>query len=104
MTLTLHARKRLELVLDAPHLERYLRVLEAHGVRGYTVLPALGGKGSRGTWRPSRLTDASDRVVVLAVVSAELAKELLVDLDVLFDELPGVAFLSDVGVLRPDRF
>ena len=104
MTLTLHARKRLERVLDAPHLERYLRVLEAHGVRGYTVLPALGGMGARGTGRPSRLTDASDRVVVLAVVSEELAKELLADLDVLFDELPGVAFLSDVGVLRPDRF
>ncbi|MEM1414676.1 MAG: DUF190 domain-containing protein [Myxococcota bacterium] len=104
MSLSLHARKKIELVIDRPHLERYLRVLEAHGVRGYTVLPALEGKGSRGAWRPSRLTNAANRVLVLAVVDEAKAAEILEDLDVMFDELPGVAFVSDVGVLRPDRF
>jgi PII-like signaling protein len=100
----LHPRKRLELIVDRPHLPRYVRLLEERGVNGYTVLPALGGKGSRGEWNPARLTDAADRVVVLAVLGEGVVEEVLGDLDALFERFPGVAFVSDVAVLRPERF
>jgi len=104
MPVTLHRRRRLELVVDRPHLERWLQLLDEWGVRGYTVLPAAGGRGIRGTWSPGRLTDATDRVVVWAVVSKDDEAQLVEALDEALVDLPGVAFLSDVEVLRPERF
>ncbi len=104
MVIETHLRHKLEIIIDQPHLRRVVEVLERHTVRGYTVLPTLSGKGSRGDWVPDRLTHADDRVVVVAVMAKEIADETLESLAELFLELPGVAFVSEVRVLRPDRF
>lgn len=103
MTL-LHARKKLEIIVDKLHLERVVALLEVHGVRGHTVLPSVSGKGTRGSWVPDRLTAADDRVLLMAVMDGVTAEGLLDDLGPLFNRIPGVAFVSDVQVLRPDRF
>ncbi|MGF1465768.1 MAG: P-II family nitrogen regulator [Sandaracinaceae bacterium] len=104
MPLPLHPRKKLELIIDRPHLPRYLRLLEQRGVNGYTVLPALGGRGTRGEWKDGGLTDAADRVVVVAVLSEPTLEVLMLDLDALFEDFPGIVFVSDVEVLRAERF
>lgn len=101
---TLTPRKKLELIVDRAHLRRFVDVLERVGVRGYTVFESMSGKGSRGAWIPERLTDAADRVQVVAVTDESAVDEALEALAELFDELPGVAFVSDVAVLRPERF
>jgi len=100
----LATRTKLDLVIDRAHLDRFVEVLDGRGVQGYTVFESLSGKGTRGAWIPDRLTDASDRVLVLAVTSSETAEEVLEDLAALFETFPGVAFASEVRVLRPDRF
>ncbi|MEM1032115.1 MAG: hypothetical protein AAGN82_17325 [Myxococcota bacterium] len=101
---TITSRKKLELIVDRAHLRRFIETLERSGVRGYTVLESTSGKGTRGAWLPDRLTDATDRVVVVAVAHPDAADHVLEDLGALFEELPGVAFVSDVQVLRPERF
>jgi len=97
-------RKKLELIVDRPHLRQFIEVLEEVGVRGYTVFESASGKGSRGAWVPDRLTEASDRVQVVAVSDEALVTAAIEALGRLFDDLPGVAFISDVAVLRPERF
>lgn len=100
----LSIRTKLELVIDRAHLDRFVEVLETRGVQGYTVFESRSGKGTRGSWFPDRLTDASDRVLVLAVTGPDTAEQVLEDLAGLFETYPGVAFASEVRVLRPDRF
>lgn len=97
-------RKKLELIVDRAHLRRFVEALDEVGVRGYTVFESVSGKGSRGAWVPERLTDASDRVQVIAVSDTAAIEAVLDHLAELFEELPGVAFVSDVAVLRPERF
>ena len=47
----MHPKKRIEVIIEAPLVERLLAVLDAQQVSGYTVLPALGGRGRGGRWR-----------------------------------------------------
>jgi PII-like signaling protein len=104
MSIQTHPRKRLEMIVDEPHLPRFIRLFEQMKVRGYTILESKSGKGSRGAWAPARLSNVDDRVMVVAVTDGETVEQLLVELQDLFEELPGVAFVSDVQVIRPDRF
>ena len=104
MNIQTHARTKLEVIVDQPNLSRLLEILEERGVRGYTVFSSSSGKGSRGTWVPAQLSDADDRVMLVAVMQDELAEEVMGDLAELFVELRGVAFASDVRVMRSERF
>ncbi|MEM1025237.1 MAG: DUF190 domain-containing protein [Myxococcota bacterium] len=104
MTIETHARKRLEMIIEQPHLPQFIRLFEQQDVRGYTVLDSKSGKGSRGFWSPARLSSVDDRVMIVAVADEETIQRVLSELQALFEQLPGVAFVSDVQVIRPDRF
>lgn len=104
MPIETHTRTKIEVIIDQPHLSNVTRVLDRHGVAGYSVFESVAGKGSRGRWTQARLTDADDRVLVLTVVDSDTADALLEKLSNLFEELPGVVFASDVRVLRANRF
>lgn len=104
MSPTTHTRRKLELIVDRAHLRWFTEALDAHGVLGYSVFASDSGKGSRGAWTPQRLSEASDRVLVLAVARSEVIDAALPAITALFEEVPGVAFVSDVQVIRAERF
>ena len=56
-------KKRLSIIIEAPFLNRLLEMLDAHDVPGYTVLPALAGKGKSGSWRRDALSSDAYRMV-----------------------------------------
>ena len=99
-----HRRVKIEAIVDQPHLPRVVEVLERPGVTGYTTFNSHSGKGSRGLWQQAVLTDADDRVLVIAVTTEETAESVLEALPEVFREIPGVVFASDVRVIRSDRF
>lgn len=95
-------RKLVTMVCEASLEEALLSELEALGARGYTVTDARG-KGSRGrrdaTWGPL----ANIRIEVLC--NAETANAICVALrERYYDDYSMVLFVSDVEVLRPDKF
>jgi hypothetical protein len=54
----MHRKKRIEIILEAPAMNRLSAALEAAGVTGYTVLPVLAGKGKTGAWTRDGLVGA----------------------------------------------
>jgi hypothetical protein len=79
-------------------------LLDRVGATGYTVLPALSGRGLTSEWNRSPLTDAQNRVVILVLVRAELAEQIMPELGRLLADYHGVVSLSDVEVVRGGRF
>lgn len=67
--------KRLEIVVDTPHLERLLSRLRDAGAKGYTVLPNASGFGDRGTQRGDDPSGVSGNTCVLLAVPVEDAKD-----------------------------
>jgi PII-like signaling protein len=81
------------------------RHLASAGVKGYTVFPALSGSGSEGDWdREGMIGDAGQMVLVVVVLDEEDLDRVLTDIFDVVSPQMGVITISDVEVVRPDRF
>lgn len=96
--------KRIELAIASSHLPLFSRVFETSGVTGWTALKTVGGSGTSGVWREDQLTGADEHVVVIAVMDTAACARVLERIRKLFERYPGVVSVSDVEVLRPERF
>jgi hypothetical protein len=97
-------RKKLEIIIEAPLLGRVEALLGASGARGWSVFASLAGHSSHGDWRSDGLSDAQDKRLVIAVVSEAAAQAALDALAAFFQDYPGVVYVSDVTVLRGEKF
>lgn len=96
-------RKRIEILADAPLLPRLVDALRESGVTGHTVLPALSGAGATGRWSDDGLT-GTGKLVIMAITAADHADTLVDQLAPLLDSHRLLLTLSDVEVVRGDRF
>lgn len=101
----LHSKKRIELIIEKMAHKRACRVLEAAGMTGYTVLPAMAGFGGGNRWnRETDISSARDMVVIVSIGDEYRVTEAMEQIsDILGDHI-GVVSVTDVDVLRPDRF
>jgi PII-like signaling protein len=99
-----HPKKKLEIIIEAPLLNRLLDKLERLNVSGYTVVPAIAGKGSGGAWREGQLTQAGHMVMVICITSEERIPEVLKPVYEVLARHIGIVTVSDVQVIRADHF
>ncbi len=102
--MTATARKKLEIIIEAPLLGRVESLLGQSGARGWSVFASLAGHSAHGDWRSDGLSDAHDKRLIIAVVSEAAAQAALDALAALFQDYPGVVYVSDVAVLRGEKF
>ena len=101
----MHAKKRVEIVVEAPLLNRLLALLDEASVSGYTVLPAIAGRGHHGSWnREGLATDAGRMVVVVLIVGADAVSGLMDRIFPLIARQIAIVTVSDVQVVRGERF
>lgn len=105
MTMQMHAKKRLEIILEAPALNRLAIALEAAGVSGYTVLPVLAGKGKTGAWTRDGLIGGAGAMVCVVCITDPSRVELVLErvMAVLSRQI-GLVTIGDVAVIRGERF
>jgi nitrogen regulatory protein PII len=100
-----YLKKRIEILVEAPALHRLLDKLDSSGVTGYTVLPALAGKGRSGSWTEDGLVGDAGRVVaVLCITDAAKADLVLESIFGLLSRQIGIVNISDVAVIRSEHF
>jgi nitrogen regulatory protein PII len=99
-----HPRKKLEILVEAPILKRVEEILDACGVHVFSVFDGREGRGLSGRWTDESVADALDQRLVWAVCSDEAATKVVERLAALFQRYPGVVVVSDVAVLRAERF
>lgn len=99
-----HLATRLEIIIETPALRALSRQLDRAGVKGYTVLPVLGGQGRSGPWtREGEISAAGGMVAVLAVVAPERAEAVLESVFEVVSRQIGLVSVSDCRVVRPER-
>lgn len=101
-----YAKKRIEIIIEAPSQRRLTELLERLTVSGYTVLPALAGRGREmGSWsREGLVSDAGRMVMVVCVLDENRVEEVLREVYALVSRQIGIVTVSDVQVVRKDRF
>jgi PII-like signaling protein len=100
-----HIKDRIEIVIEAPVLERMLNLIRKAGVTGYTVLPAMAGAGSGGEWsEDSTFTEAQRMVVVLCITDPSRTDAVLEPVFRLLSRHIGIVTVGKVEVIRGERF
>jgi nitrogen regulatory protein PII len=99
-----HAAKRVEIIIEAPMESRLTEALENAGVKGFTVLPVLGGSGRSGRWTREGQVGRSGMVAVVCLVRPERLDALLDAAFRVVERHIGVVSITDTQVLRAERF
>jgi nitrogen regulatory protein PII len=97
--------KKLEVVLEGEHVAFVEGLLKDAGLTGYTMVRDVAGMGHHGP-HAGRLTynDLGSYVMIIAVGPETQIAPILEGLAPFLREHSGVAFLSDVGVMRAEYF
>ena len=105
MSIPLHNKLRLEIIIERPALRRVETVLKEAGATGWTVLPAISGFGGKRRWsRGTDISGSSDMVVLVSIGDAGVIEDALTQLHELADSHIGVLNVAPVTVLRPTKF
>lgn len=99
------AKKRIEIIVEAPILKRVLDLLDRLQVSGYTVFDAIAGRGNDGSWRrEGQVTMAGSVVMVLVITSDERVQTILEPVYEVLSRQIGIVTVSDCQVVRAEHF
>ncbi len=100
-----HKAKRVEITIEAIMERRLTEALERAGVKGFTILPVLGGSGRSGRWsREGQVSRASGMVAIVCIIHPNRLDALLEAVFSVLDRYIGVVSVTDCEVVRADRF
>lgn len=87
--------KRIELVVNAIHIEQVIEVLRSAGVTGYTIVNGASGWGDRGPLRPDGVSGVFENCVVLCACDEALLDPVVEKLKPILQRFGGVGLVSD---------
>lgn len=103
--LNLNPLKKLEIILGGEHQNLATDVLDHAGVKGYTIINNLSGKGSHGFHEGHLMFNEDDvLIMIIAAVPESLVSPILEGLAPFYNEHSGVVFISDIQVTRLVKF
>ena len=85
--------------------KRACRVLEAAGMTGYTVFPAMAGYGGSKRWsRDTDISASGDMVSIVSIGDEAKVRNTMEEIASLLGAHIGIVTLTEVEVMRPGRF
>lgn len=99
-----YPEKKIEIICEGAVADRLLSVIESLGAHGYTVMPTIKGRGDAGHQREAFLDRNLNNVLILSIVNAETATRIIEEIYPTLQAHSGIIYVSDVHVLRPERF
>ncbi len=103
--LNLYDMKKVEIIVKGEDLNFVIDLLERAGVKGYTLIHNLSGKGSHGFHEGHLMFNEEDvLVMVISVMPDEKVSAILDGITPFLNKHSGVVFISDVKVSRLEKF
>ncbi|MEM1423783.1 MAG: transcriptional regulator [Planctomycetota bacterium] len=98
----MHHVKRIEIVIDKPHVSDVKRLLDRLGVPGITILDTLAGYGDRGTRSGGDVSDAQVNSYIITTCAPDKLDDLTASIEPLLRRFGGLCLISDASVIRKD--
>jgi nitrogen regulatory protein PII len=103
-----HSATKLVVITEHFVSRQVCKIIEEGGGKGYTMVPA-GGKGSHHlhpTMEKATVIEGFDNIKFEVIMQDRKLAEAIAErvLNECFDDYPGVMYLEDVQVCRPERF
>ena len=87
--------KRIEIVVNAPYSPRIIKVLERHGLGGWSIIRHITGSGERGSQWGDELTGVSSNNMIVTTCAPDKLDALMADLGTLLTRAGGICMVSD---------
>lgn len=101
----LKSLKKLEIILEGEHQQFATDLLDHAGVKGYSIIKNLSGKGRHGYYDGHLMfNEDALLVMIVAAVPEALAHPILSGFAPFFGRHSGVIFVSDIQVMRMVKF
>lgn len=97
-------RKRIEILVDKPLAQVPIRAAADVGIAGYSLIRVQSGSGRHGDWRNDRISGAENKLLFLTIASEDKANALVDALAPKLDTHSLLLTVSNVQVVRGDRF
>ena len=97
-------RRRIEILVDVPLVKRITSLAEANGIMAYSILPVIGGMGSRGRWADDQLSGAEAKAMFIAISSDEHSEAFVEAVTPLLESHGLILLISPVEVIRGAKF
>lgn len=99
------AKKRVEILIERALLKRLTEELVRTGVSGFSVVPLAAGRGQAGQWdSDGQIGDAAGMFALWCIVDPARLEGLLQAVFAIVSRQVGLVSVSDVEVVRPERF
>ena len=98
-----HPKTRIDIVIEQAALSRLTGLLDLQkGINGYAV---QGGRGTHGVWtRDGQVSDADGMMLVMCVLDSQHKDALLENVFPFIEKRAGFVTISEVDVIRSERF
>ena len=97
-------RKRIEILVDTPLVPRIVAQLKAVDISGWSLIHVDSGGGRSGEWQHDDVTGASAKTILLVIASEAKTEKLVETLAPVLDSYRLLLTISDVQVVRGERF
>jgi PII-like signaling protein len=100
-----HPKKRIDVIVEAPLMRRIIDRLDHANVSGYSVMSLMAGRGRETSWSADgQISNATQMVAIVCVTDASKVDDLLASVFEVMSHQIGFITISDVAVVRPERF
>ncbi len=100
-----YLKKRLEIIIEAPLMRKVVEQLDRAAVTGYTVLPVVAGRGGQGSWSADKqISYQGGMFAIVSILDPSRVDDVLEAVFAVVTRQIGIVALSDVQVVRSDRF
>ena len=100
-----HKKTKIEILIEAPFEEKLTELLDDLGAKGYTIFPAISGKGEHGHWsRKGLVNHVGQMLLFVSIVENSKARHIAEKLYEATEDQFGIITLSEVEVFRSDKF
>jgi len=97
--------KKLEIILEGEYQAFATDILDRIGVKGYTIINNISGKGSHGFHDGHLMFNEDDvLIMIIAAVPEPMVEPIMQGFAPFYNEHSGVVFISDIQVTRLVKF
>ena len=100
-----HPKKRIDVIVEAPLMRRIIDRLDQANVSGYSVMPLMAGRGHDGSWTADgQISNVTQMVAIVCITDTSKVDDLVDSVFGVISHQIGFVMISDVSVVRPERF
>jgi nitrogen regulatory protein PII len=96
--------KRIEIITESLRAGEVTAILDRAGASGWTMVPVIAGKGSHGVRHGGDPSGIEDTVMIVVIASPAHAEAIMAEAQNILGGRTAILSVSDVTVIRKERF